>query len=77
MTGHVALVLPDLEGGGAQRSMVDLACGFHARGLRVDVLVVRPRGELRELLPAGVRVVPLGGFLAGLPGFFPVVLRML
>jgi len=64
---HVALFVADLEGGGAQRSMVDLARGFHARGLRVDVLVVRPRGELREALPAGVRVVALEGLLAKLP----------
>jgi glycosyltransferase involved in cell wall biosynthesis len=63
----VALLLADLEGGGAQRSMVDLACGFHARGLRVDVLVVRTRGELREVLPSEVRVVPLEGLLARLP----------
>jgi glycosyltransferase involved in cell wall biosynthesis len=63
----VALFIADLEGGGAQRSMVDLARGFHARGLRVDVLVVRPRGELREALPAEVRVVALEGPLARLP----------
>jgi len=47
--------------------MVDLACGFHERGLRVDVLVVRPRGELREVLPSEVRVVALEGLLARLP----------
>src|SRR5215470_4362563 len=66
MAERVALLLADLEGGGAQRSMVDLACGFHARGLLVDVLVVRARGELREALPSEVRLVALEGTLARL-----------
>jgi glycosyltransferase involved in cell wall biosynthesis len=64
---HIALLLPDLEGGGAQRSMVDLACAFQTRGLRVDVLAVRAHGELRELLPPEVRVVELQAFLSRLP----------
>src|SRR5262245_43972551 len=64
---HIALCIPDLEGGGAQRSMVDLAGGFAARGHRVDLLAIRPRGELRDALAPGVRLVPLGGALTRLP----------
>jgi len=64
---HIALCIPDLEGGGAQRSMLDLARGFASLGHRVDVLAIRPRGELRDALPPAVRLVSLEGFLTRLP----------
>src|SRR5262245_5337613 len=67
MAERVALLIADLEGGGAQRSMVDLAYGLHARGIPIDILVVRARGELREALPPEVRLVALEGMLARLP----------
>lgn len=47
--------------------MVELARGFAERGHRVDLLVIRPRGELRDSLGPAVRVVPLGGALTRLP----------
>lgn len=47
--------------------MVELAGGFAARGHRVDLLAIRPRGELLDALAPGVRIVPLGGALTRLP----------
>ena len=64
---HIGLCVADLEGGGAQRSMLDLARGFAARGHRVDVLAIRPHGELRQRLGAEIRLVALEGWLARLP----------
>jgi glycosyltransferase involved in cell wall biosynthesis len=47
--------------------MLDLARGFAAQGHRVDVLAILPRGELRERLGSGIRLVPLEGWLTRLP----------
>ena len=47
--------------------MLDLARGFAAQGHRVDVLAVRPRGELRDRLGPGIRLVPLEGWITRLP----------
>ncbi len=56
---HLVVYLPDLSGGGAERLHVGLAPIFMAAGLRVTFLVHRRRGELLEVVPAGVRVVSL------------------
>jgi glycosyltransferase involved in cell wall biosynthesis len=47
--------------------MLDLARGFASRGHRVDVLAIRPRGELRDALGPAARIVSLEGFLGRLP----------
>jgi glycosyltransferase involved in cell wall biosynthesis len=47
--------------------MLDLARGFAARGHRVDLLAIVPRGELRERLGPGIRLLPLEGWLTRLP----------
>ena len=56
---RVALLLPDLTGGGVERTAVSLAQGFLARGLDVDLVLCRVRGPLLAEVPAAVRVVPL------------------
>ena len=56
---HIALAMPSLAGGGAQRVMLDLAGAFLARGHRVDLLLCRATGELRGEVPDGVRLVEL------------------
>ncbi|HVV37161.1 MAG TPA: glycosyltransferase [Acidimicrobiales bacterium] len=56
----VALVVPDLDGAGAQRVMLDLAAGMVERGVEVDVVAVRGEGPLRRLVPPGATVVDLG-----------------
>ncbi len=57
---HIALLLPDLEVGGAQRVMLLLAKEFSARGCQVDVVLLRASGSLRNSIPAGVELVDLG-----------------
>lgn len=58
---HVALVFSSLQGGGIQRVMLTLARGFIDRGVRVDLLIVDPRGDLRPSVPDAARIVDLGG----------------
>ena len=38
---HIALFLPDLNGGGAERVMLTLAKGFVGHGHRVDLVLAR------------------------------------
>ena len=53
---HIALVLPGLTGGGAERVTLILAAELMARGHRVDLLVGRLLVEYRSNLPRGLRV---------------------
>jgi glycosyltransferase involved in cell wall biosynthesis len=57
----IAILLPTLEVGGAELSLMRLAAGFAARGRLVDVLTLRHEGPLAAMLSDGVRGVPLGG----------------
>lgn len=59
MTPRLALLLLSLSAGGVERATVRLAGELARRGFAVDLLVCRPRGELRDAVPPGVRVVPL------------------
>ena len=62
MTGlatRIALLLPDLTGGGVERTAVSLAQGLLDRGIEVDLVLCRVRGPLLAELPGAVRVVPL------------------
>ena len=67
---HIALFLPDLNGGGAERVMLTLAKYFVGRGHRVDFVLARAEGALLPLLPPTVRLVDLraGGRSWGLLG---------
>ena len=56
---HIALFLPDLKGGGAERVMVTLAKYFVGQGHRVDLVLARAEGALLPLVAEGVRVVDL------------------
>lgn len=56
---RIALLLPDLTGGGVERTAVSLAQGFLERGLEVDLVLCRVRGPLLAEVPPAVRVVPL------------------
>ena len=58
---RVALTLPSLAGGGAQRISLDLARGLLDRSVEVDLVVVRDEGPLRSSVPPGTDVVILGG----------------
>jgi glycosyltransferase involved in cell wall biosynthesis len=57
---QVALFLPSLAGGGAERMMLNLAGGLYAAGERVDLVLAQRFGEYVDEVPEGVRVVDLG-----------------
>jgi len=56
---RVALVLPSLAGGGAERMFVHLARGFEERGLAVDLVLARAEGPYVDEVPDGVQIVDL------------------
>lgn len=58
--GRYALFLPSLAGGGAERVTLNLARGFRSLGHDVDLVVASNTGELRDQVPADVRLVDLG-----------------
>lgn len=53
----IALFLPTLGGGGAERVMVTLANGLAARGHRIDLVLASARGPYLQDVSAAVRVV--------------------
>jgi glycosyltransferase involved in cell wall biosynthesis len=55
----IALFLPSVRGGGAQRIVVNLAQGMTERGLPVDVVLTTAQGVFMDQLPAAARVVDL------------------
>lgn len=65
---HLALYVPSLRGGGAERVMVNLANGLAARGHRVDLVLTKAEGPFLDEVAEGVRLVDLnkGRVLASL-----------
>lgn len=55
---RLAVFLPDLGGGGAERAMVDLASSFSER-CDVDLVLAKHGGALRERVAPSVRLVEL------------------
>ncbi len=51
---HIAFVLPDLKGGGAQKMIINLANWFSARGHKVDLVVFNSDGVYRDLVQTDV-----------------------
>lgn len=58
--GRVAIFLPDLGGGGAERCNVILANEFASRGVEVDLVVYNADGPFARLVADDVRLVVLG-----------------
>ncbi|MGB5324269.1 MAG: glycosyltransferase [Pseudomonadales bacterium] len=56
---RLAMFLPDLSGGGAERVMVNLAIAFCERGIGVDLVLLKAEGAYLKELPSGARVVDL------------------
>lgn len=56
---RLAIFIPDMRGGGAERVALSLIEGFLDRGHEVDLVLLRAAGELMGLLPAKARVVEL------------------
>jgi glycosyltransferase involved in cell wall biosynthesis len=57
---RIAIFLPSLEGGGAERVIVDVANGIAARGHEVDLVLAKAAGPYLVDVAANVRVVDLG-----------------
>lgn len=66
---RIAIFLPLLAGGGAERVMLNLALAFVEQGLEVDLVLASPGGELREQVPPGVHCISLArpGVLKAIP----------
>ena len=58
-SGRLALLVPSLRGGGAERVMVLLANGYADRGYSVDLLLTRADGAYLAEVPSDVTVVDL------------------
>ena len=56
---RIALLIPDMRGGGAERVALTLIQEFIARGHQVDLVLLKARGELLPLLSGGVRIIDL------------------
>jgi glycosyltransferase involved in cell wall biosynthesis len=56
---HVALFVPTLHGGGAERKVLNLAERFATMGLEVDLVVAKAEGVFAAQLPPSVRLVDL------------------
>ena len=59
-TEKIALFMPSLAGGGAERIMLNLAAGFVARSYAVNLVVATAGGDYSNDVPSGVRLVDLG-----------------
>ncbi len=55
----IAIFIPSLGGGGAERAMVVLANGFARRGYQVDLVLADARGVFRKEVLEAVRIVDL------------------
>ena len=73
----VALFVPSLGGGGAERVMLELARQLARRRFAVDFLVTRGGGALRGSVPENVRLLNLNSWkaVASLPGLVRYVRR--
>lgn len=63
IVGHserIALFLPLLVGGGAERVMINLARGLAEKGRKVDLVLGRAEGPLLKLVSEKVRIINLG-----------------
>ena len=70
---HIALVTPNLNGGGAERMVLNLAQGLTDRGHRVDVVLIRPLLRNVDELPSNARLFTVHNTLVdGKNGVRPV-----
>lgn len=60
MTKRIAICLPDMGGGGAERVALEIIRELLGAGHKVDLVLVQARGELMPLVPPEVRVIDLG-----------------
>ncbi|MBS3967371.1 MAG: glycosyltransferase [Truepera sp.] len=65
----LALFLPSLSGGGAERVMLNLARGISQHDLQVDLVLAKAEGPYLKQLPTGIKVIDLAArrTLASIP----------
>jgi len=70
LQGKIALFLPSLRGGGAERVMINLAQGFAEKGHKVDLVLAKAEGPYLSQVPENVRIIDLKSsrVLYSLPG---------
>jgi glycosyltransferase involved in cell wall biosynthesis len=56
---HIAIFLPALWGGGAERVMLDLGEGLSTKGFFVDLVLAQAEGACLSEIPASLRMVEL------------------
>ena len=56
---RITLLIDSMGGGGAERMYLHLATALVARGHQVDLLLLKPRGQLLEKIPASIRTFAL------------------
>lgn len=56
---RIAVFLPSLEGGGAERSMLHLVNGFLAHGRAVDLVLCQAKGAYLAEIPSGATLIEL------------------
>ncbi len=56
---RIAVLLPSLEGGGAERSMLTLVKGFLAQGRTVDLVLCQAKGAYLGEIPPGATMIEL------------------
>lgn len=56
---RIAVFLPSLRGGGAERVMLNLALGFCEQGVETDMVLAQAEGPYLDELPAEISVVDL------------------
>ena len=60
MISKVAIFLPSLDGGGAERVMLNLARNFVEQDIKVDLVLAKAEGPYLSQVPSEVRLVSLG-----------------
>lgn len=67
----LAVFIPSLHGGGAERAMLIFAGELAKRGFRVDLVLGRLTGPYRERIPPGINVIDLNSprMLRAIPRF--------
>jgi glycosyltransferase involved in cell wall biosynthesis len=67
---HVALFMPSLDGGGAERVMVTVASALAKRGHDVDLVLVNKKGDYGHLVHDDIRIIDLAArrILGAVPG---------
>lgn len=73
-SGKVCIFLPNLDGGGAERTMLNLAKGIAERGFDVDLVLAQAEGPYLKGVPENVRLIDLGR--GGLVGRLKTVKRL-